>query len=96
MSSRVEVDRSDLVEVYRTLNLIVASLARFGSWTADQPAEVAAAGLATLHDEVDVFPLLAAARQTLDAYFDDTVGDDGMSELERELADEDRYWTPPS
>jgi hypothetical protein len=96
MTPRVEVDPSDLVEVYRTLNLIVASLGRFGSWTADQTPEAAAAGLVTLHDDMGLFALLATARQTLDEYFDDTVGDDGMSELEREVANEDRYWTPPS
>jgi hypothetical protein len=96
MTPRVEVDRSDLIEVYRTLNLIVASLARFGSWATDQTPEVAAAGLVTLHEDMGLFGLLATARQTLDEYFDDTVGDDDMSELERELANEDRYWTPPS
>ena len=95
MSQRVEVNRSDLVEVYRSLNLIVVSLARFGSWMADQTPENAAAGLMRLHDDVDLYGLLAAARQSLDTYFDDAVGHDDMGELEREVAAEDRYWVPP-
>ena len=95
MSQHVQVDRSDLVEVYRSLNLVVVSLARFGSWMADQTPEDAAAGLVRLHDDVALFRLLATARQTLDAYFDHAIGQDDMDELERELASEDRYWIPP-
>jgi hypothetical protein len=96
MSSSVLVDRADLVEVYRALEVVVVSLARFGSWSADQDPAHAGVALTKMHDDIDVFRRLSNARQVLASYFDDTPGDDDMDELEREMRDESGYWNSPS
>ena len=94
MSPLVEVDRSDLVELLRTLDVVVVSLDRIGSWSADQRPEDAAAALMMLHVEMGVSHRLASARRIVDAYFSHEVGDDRMDDAERAVAGVE-YWTAP-
>ena len=88
------VDRDELLEVVRTLNVLVVSLATFGAWTYDQDPRTVDGAFRQMVDDLEMYSRLAKARAVLSEYFDRTIGADDMNQLERELEHE-KYWQPP-
>ena len=86
MEQRIPVLRRDLIETLRFLEvLVVMSLDRVGSATAEAPRGVQAEHLLQYIDEWDVFRKAATVRRSLGECFSDGLAADGKDELEREL-----------
>jgi hypothetical protein len=87
----VIVIRADLIAVLRHLNQIVVSLDHIGSAASDLGEEEFKNAALEFLIKWDVFRKLAQSRHILDKNFPDDLGDDGMSELEREFQGLE-YW----
>jgi hypothetical protein len=92
MDDSITYPRSEIIGVIRTLNLLVVSMDRIGSATADKSETEQALTLCRFFDKYDVFQKLASARRSLHDAFSYELGADGMDELERDLQDL-KYWS---
>src|SRR5688500_10437788 len=93
MSSKtVSIDRAALIRALRDLEVIVVSLDRLGWAAGDLSREDYDRYANELLDDWDVTRKLANARAVLSAGFSESVGADGMDELERELQGLE-YWS---
>ena len=87
----VEISRADLIAVLRDLDTIVVSIDRIGSCVEDVGREQEERFLLDFFDQWDVWKKLAEMRSKLSEPFSYELGEDNMSELERELQDTP-YW----
>lgn len=95
MDDAIEVERDDLIEVFKALSLAVVSLDRLGSYRNIVDLQTWERAVAEWTVQSGIASELATARGLLDRYFDHELGDDDMDELERAchgLA----YWRPPA
>ena len=85
--------RSDIVEIFKNLNVIVVSLDRLGSASYDvKNEEEYNAMTEQFLTDYDVSRKLSDARAILGDAFSRVAGDDGMDELERECQGS-KYWS---
>jgi hypothetical protein len=88
----VQISRADLIAVLRDLNTIVVSTDRIGSCAGEVGQEQHDRLLLDFFDQWDVWKKLSRARSKLSEPFSYELGEDNMSELERELEDTP-YWS---
>ncbi len=85
MSNKVTLERSDLVDVCRTLNSIVVSLDRLTMAHADLSTEQWHAAIVDYFLRSKALMTLPTARKLLSAPFSTELGPDDMDELERAM-----------
>ena len=85
MSDQVTLERSDLLEVLRSLNSIVVSLDRLTMAHADLDAEQWHAAIVDYFLRSKALMALPRARKLLSAPFSAELGPDQMDELERAM-----------
>ena len=91
--NQVTYPRKEVLAVLRTLNEFVVSLDRVGSASYDMTSAEHDAALTDFIQRHKVFRKMAQARTILSKPFSESVGPDGMDELEREIQGL-RYWKP--
>lgn len=88
----IAIRRSSLIKALRNIEVIVVSLDRLGSCAHEFSEQENNAMLARFFDEWNIFQKLADARMLLSEPFSVVLGEDDMSELEREFTDL-HYWS---
>jgi len=92
-TKRISYPKDRLVAVLRSLEQVVVSLDRIGSATHDWSEASRHRELGEFVVRSNMFRKLARARGILSEGFSNSVGPDGLSELEREVKGV-RYWKP--
>ena len=93
----LEIAGEDAIRVLREIELVLVSLHKIGAYYAvaeEDEKKSYERETARFVDDWKVTERLAAARSTLARYFDLTLGEDDMDDLERELESVD-YWSGP-
>lgn len=96
-NQRIEIAGEDAVRVLREIELVLISLHKIGSFYAvadEAEKEHYDRETTRFIDEWKVTARLADARGVLSRYFDSTLGEDDMDDLEREMESVD-YWSGP-
>ena len=96
-NKRIEIDGEDLVRVLREIESMLISLHKIGSYyaVADSVEKASYEKETTKFiDEWKVTTRLAEVRALLSSYFDLTLAEDDMDDLERAMQSVD-YWSSP-
>ncbi|MFF3024448.1 hypothetical protein ACFVRR_17630 [Gottfriedia sp. NPDC057948] len=95
-NKKITYSGEEIIEVLKEIELIRVSLAKMGSWYAIEKNKAEYEKETTQFiDGYNVYKRLAKASHILSLKFDDTLGNDDMSDRERAMEGL-KYWTAPN